>query len=153
MKKAYRQALIDRINRKGWWHVPPVDPKAYQKRGKFFSSTFGEAERWGRPIDIPERVRIENPIIGDEKTVWKILFGESLKVPSLGSPDVIAWRFKTDAEMRKAALARAYDAIVILSRQGFKRLREQGKVPRSIELNILKPTATHALRWRNGSGV
>src|ERR1051326_2557287 len=41
--------LISYINRKDWWHVPPEDPTAYQKRGMFLSSTFRQAEFYGRP--------------------------------------------------------------------------------------------------------
>jgi hypothetical protein len=50
------QKLIKHINRKDWWHVRPADPRAYEKRGKFFTSSFGEAEFYGRPDDVPERV-------------------------------------------------------------------------------------------------
>lgn len=137
MKKSYREELIHRINRKKWWHVPPIDPRAYQKRGKFFSSTFREAEFWGRPNNTPDRVFVQNPLIGDEKTVWKALFGRVLKMPELGSPGVIEWIFKTDARVRKAALRKGYDALVILSPHQFARLRK-GVLPRSMELNILK---------------
>jgi hypothetical protein len=44
MKKALRERLIAHVNRKQWWHVPPVDPNAYKKRGKFLASSFVEAE-------------------------------------------------------------------------------------------------------------
>ena len=64
MEATNRDKLLARINRKDWWHVPPADPKAYQKRGKFLASTFREAEFWGRPLDIPVRVRVINLIIG-----------------------------------------------------------------------------------------
>jgi hypothetical protein len=50
------QKLIKHINRKDWWHVRPADPRAYEKRGKFFTSSFGEAEFYGRTDDVPERV-------------------------------------------------------------------------------------------------
>ncbi|MBI3664326.1 MAG: hypothetical protein HY234_14920 [Acidobacteria bacterium] len=143
MKKAYRQALIARINCKDWWHVPPVDPQAYQKRGKFYASTFREAEFWGRPLDMPERVRVENPLIGDESHVEKALFGKALRHPDLDKTphaNLVAWRFRLDARMKKAAVAKGYDAIVILSRSGFQKLRTQGRLPLSIELNIVRAT-------------
>jgi len=48
------EKLVAHVNRKGWWHVPPRDPTAYGKRGKFFASSFREAEFWGRPLDEPQ---------------------------------------------------------------------------------------------------
>ncbi|HUI43784.1 MAG TPA: hypothetical protein VL523_17625 [Terriglobia bacterium] len=57
-----RQKLIAHINRKAWWHVPPRDPSAYRKRGKFYASSFAEAEFWGRPLDRPERAATPNPL-------------------------------------------------------------------------------------------
>src|ERR1035441_100482 len=70
------EKLIARINRKDWWHVPPSDPKAYQKRGMFLASTFREAEFWGRPLDTPIRVKVVKPIIGDEITIQNELRSE-----------------------------------------------------------------------------
>src|SRR5260370_5077704 len=66
-KSAQHEKLIAFVNRKSWWHVPPVDPNAYSKRGKFLSSSFGEAEFWGRPLDEPQRVIVAKPLIGDER--------------------------------------------------------------------------------------
>jgi len=63
METTPRDKLLARINRKDWWHVPPADPKAYPKRGKFLASTFREAKFWGRPLDTPIRVSVANPII------------------------------------------------------------------------------------------
>ncbi len=37
VKPEYMQKLLQRINRKDWWHVPPQDPQSYSKRGKFLS--------------------------------------------------------------------------------------------------------------------
>jgi hypothetical protein len=42
--------IVAHVNRKAWWHVPPQDPMAYSKRGKFFASSFAEAEFYGRPL-------------------------------------------------------------------------------------------------------
>jgi hypothetical protein len=146
MKKAYRQALIKRINRKDWWHVPPVDPKAYRKRGKFYSSTFREAEFWGRPNDIPEKVSVQNPVIGDEDAVCKLLFGRIFRLdPSLTPRQVLRWRWRLDARMKRVALRKGYDSIVILRQKEFQKLRQEGKLPHSMELNLLKlRAATHA---------
>jgi len=41
---SYFEKLVKHFNRKDWWHVPPVDAEAYQKRGKFLASTSAEAE-------------------------------------------------------------------------------------------------------------
>lgn len=47
------EKLVASVNRKSWWHVPPVDPDAYLKRGKFLASSFEAAEFYGRPLDEP----------------------------------------------------------------------------------------------------
>ncbi|MFZ0921608.1 MAG: hypothetical protein WA020_00980, partial [Candidatus Acidiferrales bacterium] len=60
------EKLVAHVNRKEWWHVPPRDPSAYNKRGKFLASSFREAEFWGRPLDEPQRVAVSKPLIGDE---------------------------------------------------------------------------------------
>ncbi len=72
IKKEFLANLISHINRKDWWHVPPLDAKAYQKPGKFLASSFAEAELYGRPLDLPQKVTITNPLIGDEPTVCRV---------------------------------------------------------------------------------
>src|SRR5277367_3918178 len=67
------QKVIKHVNRKNWWHVPPVAPDAYAKRGKFLASSFTEAEFWGRPLDTPQRVKVSRPLICDERTVSRVL--------------------------------------------------------------------------------
>jgi hypothetical protein len=142
MKDTSMVKLIAHINRKNWWHVPPSDPLAYTKRGKFYASTFQEAEFWGRPLDTPEKVSIRNPLVGDEPTVQTILFGKQVDYPGDDDPNVLIWRWALDAKMKEAALARGFDSIVILSPCGFANLRQSGKLPRSIELNVLIPIQT-----------
>ena len=135
---AYTQSLIRRINRKSWWHVPPIDPKAYKKRGKFYSSSFAEAEFYGRPGD-PERVTIVLPIIGDELHIERILLGECPSVELVKLPSgkaVIAARFTLDARLKKAAIAKGYDSIALLSPTAWSKFVEKGEMPRSIELNV-----------------
>ena len=131
------EKLIARINRKDWWHVPPSDPKAYEKRGMFLASTFREAEFWGRPLDIPIRVTVRNPIIGDESAIQNQLGVVPPMSPGEGSPKLLEWRWKLDAKMKQAALARGYDAIVLLSPSGYAKLIGEGRLPLSIELNLL----------------
>jgi hypothetical protein len=127
------QKLIKHVNRKDWWHVEPVDPSAYEKRGKFLSSTFGEAEFYGRPGDSPEKVVIANPVVGDNDTVERKLIGRVASHPDI----TVRARFALDAKLRRAALKKGYDSIVLMSQTGFERYRKDGKIPRSLELNIV----------------
>ena len=137
MNDTPKTALIARINHKGWWHVPPRDPQAYDKRGKFYASSFREGEFWGRPLDAPERVSIRNPIVGDEPSVQTTLFGKPVKYPGDEAPGVLRWRWRLDARMKNTAQAKGYDAIVIMAASAFKKYKTEGKIPRSIELNVL----------------
>jgi hypothetical protein len=106
--------LISHINRKAWWHVPPADPFAYRKRGKFYASSFREAEFWGRPVDQPEQVRISNPLVGDEGTIEIGLLGRVISMPDSDRYDIIKWRHRMDERMKrrrwpKVILGRASD--------------------------------------------
>jgi hypothetical protein len=58
LRDTHLQKLVRHINRKAWWHVPPRDPRAYEKRGKFLASSFREAEFYGRPHDIRKESRL-----------------------------------------------------------------------------------------------
>jgi hypothetical protein len=129
--------MIRHINRKAWWHCPPQDPDAYEKRGKFYASSFGEAEFWGRPLDQAERLTVSHPLIGDEDSIETELFGRPTPKPEPGSPNVLEWRWELDAKLKSAALAHGYDAIVLLTPRAFARYRANGTIPRSIELNVL----------------
>lgn len=85
IRKESVQTMISHINKKGWWHCPPPDLYAYQKRGKFFASSFREAEFWGRPLDEPQHVTVSNPLIGDEDSIEMELFGQPIPEPKPGS--------------------------------------------------------------------
>jgi len=138
MQPSAIQALLKRINRKLWWHVPPQDPNAYKKRGKFLSSTFDEAEYYGRPGD-PERVTVFQPLIGDEEQIEMTLLGyrPSADLEKLKSGmAMIKARLDLDAKLKKAAIAEGYDAIVLITPKAWQAFLEVGKLPRSIELNI-----------------
>lgn len=141
MEKSPKEKLIARINRKDWWHVPPTDPKAYEKRGMFLASTFREAEFWGRPLDEPIRVNVTNPIIGDEPTIETELLGAPATYPGDDDPKLLQWRWKLDSQLKKAAVAKGYDAIVLLSASGYAKFEAEGKLPVSMELNILRGAA------------
>lgn len=137
MKKgdAFVQKLVVHINRKEWWHVPPRDPRAYSKRGKFLASSFREAEFWGRPLDEPQRVTIAKPLIGNEQTIEKKLLGRRVS-----SEDItMELRWTIDAMLKNAAIAKGYDSIVLLSDKAFTEFSKSGKTPRSIELNVFNP--------------
>ncbi len=136
MKREYMQKLMRRINRKDWWHVTPVDPKSYRKRGKFLSSTYREAEFYGRPNDTPERVTIRNPLVGDERTIETVLLGKPA-VHTPDAPDYAGQQFAIDAKLYKAGCAKGYDAIVLLSPSNFAKFKAEGRIPLSIELNLL----------------
>jgi len=129
----YVEKLIQHINRKDWWHVPPRDIRAYQKRGKFFASSFREAEFYGRPNDQPERVFIVSPLIGDNDGIERKLLG---KVES-HSEITVHRRLSLDAKLRRAALRMGFDSIVLLTAPALKALKKDGKIPRSVELNLL----------------
>ena len=92
IKKEFAQRMISHINKEDWWHCPPSDPCAYQKRGKFFASSFREAEFWGRPLDEPQHVAVSNPLIGDEDSIEMELFGHSIPEPESSSEGVLEWR-------------------------------------------------------------
>jgi len=133
LSETHLQKLVRHINRKAWWHVPPIDPQAYEKRGKFLASSFGEAEFYGRPRDIPERVAIAAPVVGDDRYIETTLIGRVESAPNMSVPK----RLALDARLRRAALRKGFDSIVLLTRKGFQALRSGGAIPRSIELNVI----------------
>lgn len=133
LRDTYLQKLVRHINRKVWWHVSPVDPRAYEKRGKFLASSFREAEFYGRPHDIPERVVIGAPVVGDDRYIETTLIGRVESAPNMSVPK----RLALDARLRRAALRRGFDSIVLLTSKGFQALRRNGAIPRSIELNVV----------------
>lgn len=136
-----KKILINKINSSEWWHVPPVDPCAYAKRGKFLASTYQQAHFYGRPNDTPERVKIYNPIYGfSEKEILKKLF-PSMRNALLSEVlengrDWYQRRIKLDARMFKKAKLLGYDAIVLMTPDGRKEI-EKNRKPRSIELNLV----------------
>jgi hypothetical protein len=130
--KSVTERIIAHVNRKAWWHVPPQDPMAYSKRGKFFASSFSEAEFYGRPLDEPQKVVIAKPIVGDERTIAKVL-GIPPQHAGMSLEEIAAH----DVLWRNAALAKGFDSIVLTTPKAFARLTTDGKLPRSLELNLL----------------
>ena len=135
------EKLVRHVNRKNWWHATPQDPEAYQKRGKFLASTYGMAEFYGRPLDEPQKVKVARPLIGDEATIENALFGRLVSDESI----TVKQRFALDAKMKKAATAKGYDSIVLMSPSCFTKFKSDGKLPRSIELNVFNDS-------QNGGG-
>lgn len=127
------EKLVRHINRKYSWHVTPEDPTAYKKRGKFLASTYKDAEFYGRPNDQPEKVEVKSPLVGDEETIAQIL-----RVPPQHAGMTIEQIARHDAKWKRAALAKGYDSIVLLTPESLRKFRSEGKLPRSIELNILE---------------
>jgi hypothetical protein len=139
IKEEFLAKLISHINKKDWWHVPPQDTNGYRKRGKFLASSFSEAELYGRPLDDPQRIKIAKPLVGDEQSVCRVLFGKDVSVPQPEDPNFLNARLALDSRMKRAALTEGYDSIAILHPTTFAIFKKSGKIPRSIELNVLNP--------------
>jgi len=142
MKTKIKRILINKINQSYWWHVTPKDSTAYKKRGKFFASTYKQAEFYGRPNDIPEKVKISNPICGiSELNILKILFPTDYKqLCTSVMKDNNDWykrRIKLDSQIYQKARGLGYDAIVLLGSNANKYLMKNIR-PHSIELNLCK---------------
>jgi hypothetical protein len=137
--------LVAYVSRKEWWHVPPRDPEVYKKRGKFLASTFREAEFWGRPLNEPQKATIASPLVGDEAAIEEELFGRRISRDDISLRE----RWRLDAKMKRVALARGYDSIVLMTPAAFARFASSGRVPRSLELNILE---TNDAKFFTGRG-
>lgn len=139
MNETIKSTLIRKINQSIWWHVSPRDTKAYKKRGKFLASTYHQAEFYGRPNDVPCKVKIINPMYGfTEEEILMQLFPSDWEKLILSDGASYEDRITLDARMYCKAKALGYDAIVLIGRSGRKSLMEKRK-PYSIELNLLHP--------------
>jgi len=118
MRKESIQRLVARVNRKHWWHCPPQDPRSYKKRGRFFASSFAEAELYGRPLAEPQRIQVSNPLVGSEDQILDSL-GIPKNYPEPGEPKFHMKRVSLDARMRLAALRGGYDSINFLHLTAF----------------------------------
>jgi hypothetical protein len=83
--------------------------------------------------------------VGDEGAIERKLFGRRLSSESISVKE----RWALDAKMKIAAEAKGYDSIVLITPKAFSALRRSGKLPRSIELNILNggPPSTPPLSF------
>ena len=133
-KPAFHDRLIQKINNRDWWHVPPVEGEAaYAKRGKFLAPTYRDAEFYGRPLNDAQKVNITNPIVGPEKEIAKKLGldpqREGMSQKELNAHDR-AWAL--------AAKKAGYDAIVTVGEKQWKKFKETGRIPADMEVNDLK---------------
>lgn len=125
--------LIARINSKCWWHVTPSEGRqAYEDRGRFYSSTFGESETYGRACNVPDRVAVLNPLIGDEDETSRVLLGHGC--PDLKGYDAVC---AYEAERKRRAIGMGFDSIVVPTRLGMRRFIETGRLPLIMELCLL----------------
>lgn len=122
--------------------MPPRDPEAYRKRGKFLASSYRRAEFWGRPLVDRVKVVVKNPLVGDETTIERRLFGRRMSHEGFGMEQ----RWTLDARMKRAALALGYDSILLMAPQGFANFKFSGQAPPNMELNILEPRALEEFR-------
>jgi hypothetical protein len=132
MKKGLYDRFIAHVNRKQWFHVPPTNPDAYKKRGKFLASSFEAAEFYGRPLDEPQKVLIARPLVGDEKKIARVL-----GIPPQHEGMTLEQIAAHDAKWRNAALKKGFDAILLMAPKCFAQWKAVGKIPRSLELNVL----------------
>ncbi len=141
---ALKDLLINKINSGKWWHATPCDPDAYNKRGRFFASTYLQAQYYGKPNDAPEKVTINNPVFGfSEEEIWRQVIpsyrDNKLMMDILDDTDDENWydrRITVDAKMFSAAKKLGYDSIILICQSGYKTLLKNRK-PHSIELNLL----------------
>jgi hypothetical protein len=58
--------------------------------------------------------------------------------PGDDHPKLLEWRWNLDAKLKKAALAKGYDALLLLSTSAYAKFAAEGKIPISLELNLLR---------------
>lgn len=127
--------LIDAVNSKDWWHVPPVAGSgAYAKRGKFYASSFKDAEFYGRPLDEADRPQVKNPLVGTEGII-----AEELGIPPQN--ENMSWEeiAAHDREWALAAKEHRYDSIITMSPKDWVTYLSKGKIPKHMELQHLAP--------------
>lgn len=144
-----KDVLVKIINRSTWWHVPPVDVNAYEKRGKFLASSYLQAEFYGRPNNKPEKVNIRNPVFGfSEPEILVQLFDKTELAATLNVHRELTEsnsggyekRIELDAKMFVKAKQLGFDSIVLIAEAGKSALAKFRK-PNSIELNLISEVA------------
>lgn len=67
-----------------------------------------------------------------EATIEKMLFGKKVSDEEIEMDAP----FALDAKIKKAAMAKGYDSIVLMAPKAFTEFKKTRKMPRSIELNV-----------------
>ncbi|MBY0427659.1 MAG: hypothetical protein K2Q32_00395 [Alphaproteobacteria bacterium] len=147
-----KEVLIKIINRSAWWHVMPIDPNAYKKRGKFLASSYSQAQFYGRPNIESEKVNIKNPVFGfseieillqlfekADQTAALNLYNELIKSDS----NTYKMRIELDSKMYVKAKKLGFDAIVLMT-EAAKSALGRFRKPHSIELNLVSDFAAVA---------
>jgi hypothetical protein len=62
------------------------------------------------------------------------LIGRVESAPNMSVPK----RLALDAKLRDAALQKGFDSIVLLTPIGFRQFKNKGRIPRSMELNVVE---------------
>jgi hypothetical protein len=133
LSTACKERIVRHDNQKDWRHGTPQDPDNYSKRGNFVASTCPEVKFWGRPLDGPQKLKITWPLIGDEAAIERALFRRLVSDEDIS----VKQRWVLDAKMKRPALAKGHGSIVLMPPKDFTVLRGNGRLPRSIELDIL----------------
>jgi hypothetical protein len=130
--------LIQHVNKKDWYHVPPAEGQAaYAKRGQFFASNYKDAEFYGRPLDEAQNPQIKKPLVGDEATIGKEL-GIAPQKEGMTREEIA----EHDKQWGSAAKQKGYDSILLMSPDQWKEFQSSGKIPRSLELQHLDKLET-----------
>jgi hypothetical protein len=124
---------LARLNCKCWWHVvPEAAPACYEQRGRFYAATYKQDEFYGKPLMIPDRVTLKNPLIGDGDETDIALFGRVLT--GCRTYKGLCWE---EARRKRRALALGYDSIAVVSPAGMANFYQTGRIPLFIELCLL----------------
>ena len=80
------------------------------------------------------QMTITSPVVGDNDIIERKLTGRVESHPEM----TVRRRFALDAKLRRAALRKGYDSIVLMTGPGFRTFKMGGRIPRNIELNIVE---------------
>lgn len=133
----FEKKIIEGINKKHWWRTALPKKEEIEKRGLFFTSTYEEAEFYGRPLDTPFKVKINKPYYTCPSLLDKSVLGYKLK------DDVeIEKRFRADELIKSKLQIEGYDSVVLVSDFHFEKVLKSGRLPKIIELNLFNDSYT-----------